>query len=175
MRDRDEDWSRDRNGDLDRDRTRGRPNPFQGLENLFEQMSRQFESAARSWETNAGDESGSKFDFSIGESVNGLDLAEGDDEFVVTVDVPGYETADIEVRLSGANDVLHVDGERSRETDADEDQFIRRERRAQSFSRRVQLPQPVDDEDVTARLNNGVLTITLGKAESDESHHIDIE
>lgn len=138
-------------------------------------MSRQFESAARSWEIDADGKFGDKFDFSIGESVNGLDLAEGDDEFVVTVDVPGYETDDIEVRLSGANDVLHVDGERSRETDAGEDQFIRRERRAQSFSRRVQLPQPVDDDDVNAGLNNGVLTITLGKGEPVKSHHIDIE
>lgn len=138
-------------------------------------MSRQFESAARSWETSAGGEFGQKFDLSLGESANGLDLAEGDDEFVVTVDAPGYETDDIEVRLSGSNDVLHVDGERSHERDADEDQFIRRERRAQSFSRRVQLPQSVDDEDVDARLNNGVLTITLGKREADDSHRIDIE
>ncbi|MCU4741490.1 Hsp20/alpha crystallin family protein [Natronoglomus mannanivorans] len=169
MRDRDRDRTRDGANE------RGRPNPFQGLEDLFEQMSRQFETAARSWETNTGSEFGNSFDLSIGESVNGLDLAEGDDEFVVTVDVPGYETDDVEVRLLGSNDVLHIDGERKREHDADDDQFIRRERREHSFSRQVQLPQPVDDEDVSARLNNGVLTVTLGKREPDDSHSIEIE
>ena len=149
-----------------------RSNPFRGLEELFERLNRQFEDAARSWESDVDARGG--FGWSAGDSTHGLDIAESDDEFVVTVDVPGYEKDDIEVRLSG--ETLHVAGEREDETDEESDSYLRRERTARSFSRRVRLPEPVDADDVSARVNNGVLTITLAKLEpTSESHSIDIE
>ncbi|WP_254768018.1 Hsp20/alpha crystallin family protein [Salinilacihabitans rarus] len=150
----------------------GRPNPFQGLEELFERMSRQFENAARVWDTNAGGEG--QFEMSLGGSTTGLDLADRGDEFVVTVDVPGYETEDLDVRLSG--DRLHVSGEREHAVDESDETFIRRERRSQSFSRQVSLPEPVDPDGVSASVNNGVLSVTLEKREPSEAgRSIDIE
>lgn len=147
-----------------------RSNPFKGLEELFEQMSRQFENAAQSWDV----EGTSDVDLTTGASTTGIDLADHGEEFVLTVDVPGYEKADLEVRL--VNGDLQVSGEREKAVDEEEENYIRKERRTHSFDRRVRIPDPVDHDDVSATVNNGVLTVTLGKADpSDDSHSIDIE
>ena len=162
----------------------GRSNPFEGLEELFDRLSGQFEDAARTWDTSGADghagERGSIMTSSVSASVStggtSLDLAEHDDEFVVTVDVPGYDRDEIDVRLS--NDTLEVDGERERDVEEgdEDDAYLRRERRHHSFSRRLSLPAPVDADDVSARLHNGVLTVRLGKVASDSGGHtIDIE
>ncbi len=155
-----------------------RRNPFDGLEELFERMSRQFESAARAWDTSSEEMPASPDEGGFGmmttESSAGLDLADHDDEFVVTVDVPGYEKDDIDVRLT--DDTLHIEGERERETDEEQENYLRRERQRRSFSRRVRLPEPVDTDEASARVQNGVLTITLGKEEPGrDSRSIEIE
>lgn len=148
----------------------GRPNPFEGLEELFDRMSRQWENAARMWDVDGG----VSFATGTDETTHGLDLADHGDEFVVTVDVPGFERDDVSVRLSG--ETLHVRGEREREVDESAETYIRRERRSRSFDRRVRLPEPTDRDGVNATLNNGVLTITLPKQEpAEEGTSIEIE
>ncbi|NKE36999.1 Hsp20/alpha crystallin family protein [Natronococcus sp. JC468] len=147
-----------------------RRNPFDHLEELFDRLNRQFEEAARSWEG----ETGPGERFGPGAGATNLDLADRDDEFVVTVDVPGYESADLESRLSG--ETLFVNGEREREATDERDDYLRRERELESFSRRVTLPGPVDADGIEATVNNGVLTIRLPKLEPGEgSRAIDIE
>lgn len=149
-----------------------RRNPFERIEDLFNRVNRQFGDASRTWEMDTDDRG--QFDFSTGST--SLDLADHGDEFVVTVDVPGYEADDLSSSLSG--DTLLVSGERERETafDEDDETYIRREREMQSFSRQIHLPEPVDADEVHATVNNGILTIHLPKLESTgESHSIDIE
>ncbi|ELY66207.1 Hsp20/alpha crystallin family protein [Natronococcus jeotgali] len=147
-----------------------RRNPFDHLEELFDRLNRQFEEATRNWEDETGD--GDRFAFAAGGT--SLDLADRDDEFVVTVDVPGYESADLESRLSG--ETLFISGEREREATDGRDDYLRREREFESFSRRVTLPDPVDADGIEATVNNGVLTIRLPKLEPGEgSRTIDIE
>ncbi|WP_049888959.1 Hsp20/alpha crystallin family protein [Natronococcus occultus] len=145
-----------------------RRNPFDRLEELFDRLNRQFEEAPRTWET----ENGSRFAVAAGGT--SLDLADHDDEFVVTVDVPGYEPDDLESRLSG--DTLFLSGERGSETTDEREDYLRRERELESFSRQVTLPEPVDADGIEATVNNGVLTIRLPKLEpGGSSHAIDIE
>lgn len=150
-----------------------RPRPFDGIDELLDRLNRQIETAARSWETQVDDRS--QLDLSMGGSETSLDLADEGDEFVVTIDVPGYESDDLELRLSG--DTLAVSGEREhRQESGDEENYIRRERKTQSFSRQLRLPDPVDIDEVEASVNNGILTITLPKREpADEARSIDIE
>ncbi|WIV67677.1 Hsp20/alpha crystallin family protein [Natrialbaceae archaeon AArc-T1-2] len=149
-----------------------RPNPFQGLEELFEQMSRQFENAARSWDRE--EEGGLERPETGDGGSNAMDLLDRGDEFVVTIDVPGYETDDLEVRLAG--ETLRVSGEHRETRDEREEAYVRRERHVQSFDRRVRIPEPVDVDDVDATVDNGVLTVTLPKADpTADSHTIDIE
>lgn len=150
-----------------------RPRPFDGIDELLDRLNRQIETAARSWETQVDNRS--QLDLSMGGSETSLDLADEGDEFVVTIDVPGYESDDLELRLRG--DTLAVSGEREHQQEAgDEENYIRRERKTQSFSRQLRLPDPVDVDEVAASVNNGILTIHLPKRESsEEARSIDIE
>lgn len=161
-----------------------RSGPFDDLEELFDRLTRQLESAARSWELEAdrAADEGRTPGRSIRQSVSltsaatSLDLADEGDEFVVTVDVPGYETDDLEIRLSGRT--LSIRGEREREAERGDTaaQYIRREREVQSFNRQLRIPESIDEDDVSATVNNGILTIRLPKRNpSDEAMSIDID
>ncbi|WP_254530401.1 Hsp20/alpha crystallin family protein [Natrinema gelatinilyticum] len=151
-----------------------RPRPFDGIEALLNRLNRQLETAARSWETQLDNRS--QLDLSMGASATSIDLADEGDEFVVTADVPGYESDDLELRLSGESLAISGSRERTEETSGDEENYIRRERELESFSRQIRLPEPVDADTVQASVNNGILTIRLPKREpSDEGHSIDID
>lgn len=148
-----------------------RSSPFDGIEDLLDRLNRQFETAAQSWETGLDDRS--QFGLSTGAETS-LDLADEGDEFVVTVDVPGYESDDIDLHLAG--DRLSITGEREQTVDESDEHFIRQERKQQSFSRQLRLPEPVVADDVDASLNNGVLTVRLPKRDpATEGQSIDIE
>ncbi|QLG47801.1 Hsp20/alpha crystallin family protein [Natrinema halophilum] len=151
-----------------------RSRPFDGIEELLNRLNRQIETTARSWETQVDNRS--RLDLSIGDSATSIDLKDEGDEFVVTADVPGYESDDLELRLS--SDTLTVSGNRERTQEVGDDAatYIRRERTMQSFSRQIRLPESVDVDSVRASVNNGMLTVRLPKrVTSDESHSIDID
>ena len=151
-----------------------RSRPFDGIEELLERLNRQIETATKSWETQFDNRS--RLDLSTSGSEMRLDLADKDDAFVVTVDVPGYESDDLELRLSGETLAVSGTRERAQEIGGEDETYLRRERETQSFSRQVRLPAPVDTEGVQASVNNGILTVRLPKREpSDETHSIDIE
>lgn len=103
-----------------------------------------------------------------------VDLADHEDSFEVTADLPGYEREDID--LSVADRTLRISAERDESTEEGDGNYLRRERRRQSVSRSLSLPEEVAEEEASATYTNGVLTVTLPKAATDEdSRSIDIE
>ncbi|ADD04180.2 Hsp20-type molecular chaperone [Natrialba magadii ATCC 43099] len=160
-----------------------RSSPFDGIEELLDKLNRQLETAARSWEQSVDgggqgrDRRQFNFSMDVGSGSTSLDIADEDEEFIVTVDVPGYEADDLDIRLAG--ELLTIEGEREHAEGHDDEErgvYIRREREVQSFSRKVTLPAAVDSDGVDATINNGILTIRLPKREPDsESHRIDID
>lgn len=91
------------------------------------------------------------------------DLHVGEDELALTVDLPGVRDEDLELTLQ--HDVLTLTAKR--EVAAPEGQRAQlRERRGFDITRRFALPVSVDPEKVNATLRDGVLTVTLAKAES---------
>ncbi|OLZ41003.1 heat-shock protein Hsp20 [Natrinema saccharevitans] len=153
-----------------------RPRPFDGIEDLLERLNRQVETAARSWERQVDDRS--QLDLSMGNAETSLDLADEGEAFVATVDVPGYESDDLELRLIDRDRTLAISGQRERERETGDEgaNYIRHERTTQSFSRQVRLPASVDADAVQASVNNGVLTVRLPKHEPDEeARSIDID
>jgi len=151
-----------------------RSRPFDGIEELLDRLNRQIETATKSWESQLNNRS--QLDLSTSGSEMQLDLADEDDEFVVTVDVPGYESDDLELRLTGETLAISGTRERTEEVGGEDETYLRRERKAQSFSRQIRLPEPVDKDAVQASVNNGILTVRLPKSEpSEEAHSIDIE
>jgi HSP20 family protein len=144
-----------------------RSTPFDDFETLFERMSRQFEEMSRQFDGSEMMRSASRID---------VDVADDDDEFVVTADLPGFEKEDID--LSITERVLTIEAARETGDDFDSDEYIRRERRHESVRRSLHLPEEVRADEASAAYNNGVLTVTVPKVVSeqeDESRHIDIE
>lgn len=135
---------------------------------MFERMSRQFEGMGRQWDGPMGA-------MARTEGME-IDVADYDDEIVVTADVPGFEKEDIDLTLSERT--LTITAEREMESESGEGEYLRRERRSSSMRRSVRLPESVDEEGATASYRNGVLTVTLPKLtmdEDDEGRHIDVE
>lgn len=102
-----------------------------------------------------------------------VDVADHDDEYVVTADLPGFEKGDIDVSLADRTLVIEAEHEQSAEEESAD--YLRRERSRQSLSRSLTLPETVDEEGIGARFKNGVLTVTLPKRESDGGQRIEIE
>ena len=93
--------------------------------------------------------------------VPAVDAWETEDELVYAFDLPGIPEDKIAVEFDEG--ALTVSGERERVDEVDKDGFYRYERRFGSFSRTVELPQGVTENDVKADYRNGVLEISIPK------------
>jgi HSP20 family protein len=141
-----------------------RTNPFHDLERVFDRMSEQFDEAADWWQD----------DEQRSEQSPAIDLVDSGDAFTATVDVPGFDRDDITARVSGHTLTIRADHSETAETD--EGRYLRRERRHRSLERTVRLPAAADPADATARLRNGVLTVTIPKQEPTETpRQLDID
>ena len=143
-----------------------RRNPFDEIERMFERMNRQFSELSE----------GSQLPATTGgpQAVS-MDVAEQDEEYVVTADLPGYEKGDIDLSISDRTLRVGVDREESSDESDEDGTYIRRERRRQSVSRTITLPEEVEEDESSAAYNNGVLTVTLPKRDrSSGSRSIDI-
>ena len=92
-----------------------------------------------------------------------VDMSETAEEVVVKATLPGTKPDDLRITLSG--DVLRISGETKSETEKKEATYHLRERRFGKFSRTITLPAPVVAEEVKAEFEDGVVTLTLPKAE----------
>ncbi|EMA10949.1 HSP20 family protein [Haloarcula vallismortis] len=99
-----------------------------------------------------------------------LHVDETDDGYAVMVDLPGFERDELVVRF--VDGVLSIQGE----TAVTEDTDGGARRHSRRVAEHVTVPEPVVDEDITATYHNGVLEITLPRADdADDSRRIDIE
>ena len=102
-----------------------------------------------------------------------LDLHQDKDNFFVHAELPGMKKED--VALSLHDGVLTLSGERRHEKAHDEKTTaLRNERFFGRFERSVTLPTPVDAARVSAAYENGILTVTLPKAEAAKPRQIEI-
>jgi HSP20 family protein len=90
------------------------------------------------------------------------DVQETDDELIVTIEVPGLDGDDLEVRLTPRG--LTIRGEKREEKEAKRKGYELVERRYGSFVRSVPLPPGLDLDGAEARVIRGVLTVTIPKA-----------
>lgn len=102
------------------------------------------------------------------------DIRETDKEYIIDAEMPGVKKEDIKLELRDGTLTLAV--ENTQQTDEERENYIRKERRMSSFSRSFYVDN-VKNEDVAARYDNGILTITLPKQEGakENSHRIDIQ
>ena len=102
-----------------------------------------------------------------------LDVHESEDGYTLHVELPGVSPEDVEITLE--ENVLTISGERSFYDEVDTEDFRRVERRFGRFHRSVRLPDRVAGDGVTARYADGMLTITVPKAEEAKPRRISID
>ena len=100
-----------------------------------------------------------------------LDLYQNNDYVVAVIELPGMRKEDIEISLHDGT--LTVSGERKRESGEDEN-AERSERYVGTFRRSVALPSRVDANNVSATYKDGILTVTLPKAEEAKPKQIQV-
>lgn len=91
-----------------------------------------------------------------------LDVAETDSGYTVELDLPGVGRDQIKVTIDGRQVSVSAQAQRE-ETRKEGERVIHRERSASSFVRSFTLPEPIDQEASSAKLDNGVLTLELTK------------
>jgi len=101
-----------------------------------------------------------------------LDVEEHDEGFTLHVELPGVAADNVDVSIE--ENVLTVSGKREFYADKSTDTFRRVERRFGTFHRAVRLPDRVDPEGITASFKDGLLTISVPKAESAKPRRIQV-
>ena len=96
-------------------------------------------------------------------SVPAIDMYQTDDEIVVKASLPGIKPDEVQINVTG--EVLTLKGEIKHEEDKKEKAWHIHEQRYGSFERSVALPTDVVADKAKAEFENGILTITLPKAE----------
>lgn len=103
-----------------------------------------------------------------------LDVRETPDAFTVVASVPGVGADDVEITVLG--DTMRIRGERreQQEETAQNGRWLIRERRFGAFERSVTLPSTVRSDAASADFEDGVLTVTLPKAEDAKPRSIPV-
>ena len=88
-----------------------------------------------------------------------LDLGSTDNEYTVSVEIPGVSEKDVSIEL--VHDSLIIRGEKKQQKEEKNKNFYRLERSYGSFQRTLSLPEDVNKEKIKADFKNGVLNITI--------------
>ena len=102
-----------------------------------------------------------------------LDVVENEDVYLVKANIPGIDPNDIEITFT--DNVLTIKGEMKSEEEVKETRYHMRERRYGAFSRSISLGDRVNGDKISASYENGVLTLSLPKAEEVKPKRIEIK
>ena len=136
--------------------------PMRDLINLRDEMDRMFEGL---W--------GDTTNRDGGMFMPPVDMVENDDNFVVSVELPGLKKD--EIKMTMQNNALTISGSKKHEFESKEDTVHRVERSYGSFCRSINLPSTVDPSAIKASYESGVLKVTLPKVEEAKPKEIAID
>ncbi len=102
-----------------------------------------------------------------------VDITENAERYTLNAELPGMSKEDVQVTLE--NNVLTIRGQKKANTEQKEGDVHRIERRYGSFERSFTLPATVDVNRIDAQYKDGVLTLTLPKAEEAKPRAIDVK
>lgn len=137
-----------------------RRDPFQQMRNRMEEMFNSF----REIEQQIPE---------AGSAAVPVDIEETDGKITVAADLPGVDKDQIEVAATA--DSLSIKASHDEEIEEEQKNYYRRERSSRHFKRTVALPAPVDPDSAEAKYENGVLTVTLEKAEGEGKKPVEVE
>jgi HSP20 family protein len=136
------------------------PSIWQEMDQLQREMNRLFDTTSKGRVLNSP-------------SYPAINIWTNDDGQLISAEMPGVHPDNIDIDVTG--DALSISGVRKQDEVAKEAHYHRRERSYGSFSRTIQLPFMVDTNKVEASFKNGVLSISLPRAEADKPKKITIK
>lgn len=101
-----------------------------------------------------------------------LDVVREGDNLMVHASLPGVDPEHIDVSVE--DNVLTIKASTQSEYEHKEGEYLMKERRVGSFHRALRLPDTVDTEKIHPTYTNGVLTVTIPKAESKKAKHLKV-
>ncbi|MEW6062603.1 MAG: Hsp20/alpha crystallin family protein [Bacteroidota bacterium] len=102
-----------------------------------------------------------------------VDVVENNDAYILKAELPGISKDDVKITLE--NNVLTIRGEKKNEMEKKEGNFHRVERSYGMFERSFTIPGTIKVNDIDAQYKDGVLTLTLPKAEEAKPKLIDVK
>lgn len=133
--------------------------PFREVESLQKEMNRLLD---RIVPTDVGN--GEKVGLSF---IPAAEVTETPEAVQLKLEIPGMEAKDLNVEVTA--DSLTINGERKSEIKTEEEGFTRTEFRYGKFHRVIPLPARVDNNNVNAEYKDGILNLTLPKAEEEKN------
>lgn len=101
-----------------------------------------------------------------------VDVYEDQDAIVIKADLPGVKQDDLDIELNG--ETLTLRGERKFEDEQRRDNYVRIERQYGTFQRSFTIGIPVEGDQVRATFRNGILELTIPKAESNKPKKVQV-
>jgi len=101
-----------------------------------------------------------------------LDISEDENNYYVETDLPGFTKEQISIKAE--KDVLTISANVEKEEEKNNKKYHKKERITRSCSRSINIPENVDVTNITAKYDNGVLTLTLPKKEPEKTEKIEI-
>lgn len=102
-----------------------------------------------------------------------VDVFDTKEAVVLKAELAGMDPEEIEIEVD--DNVLTIKGERRFEEKVDEERYYRIERRFGSFQRSLALPQGVRADEIIAAYDDGILTVTVPKAEEEKPKKIEVK
>ena len=138
--------------------------PFQDFEKLFDRYSQHgMMHPAKGMSTEIG----------MPDWAPSVDISEAEDKYQIKADLPGVDKKDITVSLQ--DNVIRISGEKKTETESGKDtKNHRTERFFGSFSRSFVLPESVDEDQIDASYQDGVLTLDIPKSKKSPAEPVGI-
>ena len=101
-----------------------------------------------------------------------INLTEDKETYHIQAELPGLSAEDLDIQAAGNN--LSISGERKIPAEKGDVRYHRRERESGKFSRAISLPGDIEPDGVKATLINGILTVSVPKAEKVKPRQITV-
>ncbi|MGD8992625.1 MAG: Hsp20/alpha crystallin family protein [Desulfobacterales bacterium] len=102
-----------------------------------------------------------------------INLTEDKESYYVRAELPGVKAEELDIQVTANN--LSISGERKITVEEEGAKYHRREREAGSFSRMIGLPGDINAEKVNAKMENGILSVVVAKAEAAKPKQITVK
>ena len=136
--------------------------PFEGFEKMRRDMDRIFDALSGRI---SGEQTAGVFPL--------MNLTEDNDNYYIRAELPGVMAGDLDITVT--DNSLTISGERKIPSESEKVKYHRREREAGKFSRVISLTSQIDTKKVEASSTDGILTITLPKAELARPRQISVK